>query len=62
MTIIRVQHGRSYLLKKTINDPKRIHFAAAALGTPQVIEAIFSMYRRMMIGIIVSPTLAILVM
>ena len=30
MTIQRSQSGKSYLLEKTVNDPKRTHFAMAA--------------------------------
>ena len=29
MTIQRSQSGKSYLLEKTVNDPKRTHFAMA---------------------------------
>ena len=29
MTVQRSQSGKSYLLEKTVNDPKRIHFAMA---------------------------------
>jgi len=50
MSIQRIQSGRSYLLEKTINDPKRKHFAVAALGGAHVLEAVFIMFRRLMLG------------
>ena len=34
MTIQRSQSGKSYLLEKTVNDPKRIHFAMAVSPIP----------------------------
>ena len=34
MTIQRSQSGKSYLLEKTVNDPKRIHFAMAVSSIP----------------------------
>ena len=50
MTVQRYQSGRSYLLEKTVNDPNRFHFPMAALGEASMLEAVFIMYRRMMIG------------
>ena len=35
MTIQRSQSGKSYLLEKTLNDPKRIHFAMAASNSSE---------------------------
>ena len=35
MTIQRSQSGKSYLLEKTITDPKRTHFAMAASHTSE---------------------------
>ena len=42
MTIQRIQSARSYLLEKTIDDPKRVHFAAAALAVAHLLEAVFA--------------------
>ena len=50
MTIQRVNGLESYLLRKTVNDPKRMHFALASLGGAHLLEAVFSMYRRFMLG------------
>ena len=50
MTIHRVNGLESYLLRKTVNDPKRMHFALASLGVANYLDAIFIMYRRFMLG------------
>ena len=49
MTIQRVNGLESYLLRKTVNDPKRMHFALASLGAASFLDAIFIMYRRFML-------------
>ena len=49
MTIQRVNGLESYLLHKTVNDPKRMHFALASLGVANYLDAIFIMYRRFML-------------
>ena len=50
MTIYRVNGLESYLLRKTMHDPKRMHFALASLGAASYLDAIFIMYRRFMLG------------
>ena len=52
MTIQRFQSGRSHLLDKTINDPDRWHFPMAALGGVHFLEAVFIMFRRLMLGVV----------
>ena len=49
MTVQRVNGLDSYLLRKTVNDLKRMHFALASLGAASFLDAIFIMYRRFML-------------
>ena len=50
MTVQRGNGLESFLLRKTVDDPKRMHFALASLGTASFLDAIFIMYRRFMLG------------
>ena len=40
MTIQRSQSAKSYLLEKTVNDPKRTHFAMAVSSLPDAIRTL----------------------
>ena len=60
MSLQRISGQGGFLLRKTVNDPRRKHFAVSALGAAHQLEAVFIMYRRLMLGVIRDPTVVML--